>query len=421
MMNFLLRHFVKDYQHTEKKEVRERYGLFGSFFGLVSNLLLFVMKIIVGIFLSMPSILADAVNNLSDFGNNFLSIFGFKLAGKGADKEHPFGHQRVEYIISIVIACVIIGLGMVMLYQGYLGFAAFIKSIKETGMPEVDKTFVAQDGSVNAALFAVTLLILALSVMMKLMQSFLYHSLGKRIDSIQLEALSKDSRNDVISTVLVIVGVLITWFSKFNIDCFFTLAVSALVIISGVGIIKDAADILIGEKPKEELIREIASFVSKQKGIYGIHDLVMHTYGQAVYASLHVEVDGRKTVQDAHEQIDIIEREVLGKYQVHLTIHMDPIILDNPQTDGYKKAVLKGLSEISKEITMHDFRIIPAKTFDNLVFDLVVPKALDNDEKHKEIREKIQKYTNGLYQKKTYLVIDFDDSNSDFLSGINEK
>lgn len=420
MLNFLLGRFVKDYQHTEKKEVRERYGLFGSFCGLISNLILFLMKIIVGIFLSMPSILADAVNNLSDFGNNFLSIFGFKLAGKGADKEHPFGHQRVEYIISIVIACVIIGLGMVMLYQGYLGFVGFVKSMQKDGTPEVDKTFVSQNGSANVVLFVVTLVILSLSVLMKLSQSYLYHSLGKRIDSIQLEALSKDSRNDVISTMLVALGVLITWFTKYNIDCFFTLSVSVLVIISGVGIIKDAADILIGEKPKEELIREIASFVSNQKGIYGIHDLVMHTYGQSVYASLHVEVDGRKTVQDAHEQIDIIEREVFGKYQVHLTIHMDPIILDNPQTEGYKEAVLKGLKEISKEITMHDFRIIPAKTFDNLVFDLVVPKDLNNDEKHREIREKIQKYTNGLYQKKTYLVIDFDDFNSDFLSGISE-
>lgn len=421
MLNFLLKHFIKDYQHTEKAEVREHYGIFGSFFGLFTNLLLFLMKIIIGTLLAMPSISADAVNNLSDLGNNFLSLFGFKLARKGADKEHPFGHQRVEYIISIVIACVIIGLGMVMLYQGVSGLVSFIKAIQETQAPEKDTTFLLANGEANLVLYAITMTILSFSVFLKLMQSLLYHVLGKKISSIQLEALSKDSRNDVISTLLVIVGVVITWFTRFNIDCFFTLSVSVLVILSGVGIIKEASNILIGEKPKEELIQAIADFVSGQKGIYGIHDLVMHSYGQAIYASLHVEVDGKRTVQDAHEQIDIIEREVMGKFQVHLTIHMDPILLDNPETDGYKKAVLSGLKELSFTATLHDFRIIPAKTFDNLVFDLVVPKQFDNDSGHRNIRQKIQEKTNGLFGKKTYLVIDFDDSDSDFLTGIQEK
>lgn len=420
MLDLLLKLFVKDYQHTEKREVRERYGLFGSFFGLVTNLILFVAKIITGIVLSMPSILADAVNNMSDFGNNFLSIFGFRLSSKGADSEHPFGHQRIEYIISIVIACVIIGLGMVMLFEGFTSFVGFVQSIRNSGAPEKDSIFLKEGGK-NLRLFVITIIILSLSVLMKFLQSLMYHVLGKKIDSLQLEALSKDSRNDVLSTILVLVGVIITWFTGYNVDCFFTLLVSILVILSGIGIIKEASCILIGSKPDEELIKNIADFVSSQKGIYGIHDLVMHTYGQAIYASMHVEVDGSKTVYEAHEQIDIIEREILGKFNVNITLHMDPTFVDNPDVMKYKEAVLKGIREVSPDISMHDFRIIPAKTFDNLVFDLVVPKNLNDDKGHKLIREKIQSYTKGLFGKATYLLIGFDDSASDFLSGIKEQ
>ena len=424
MLEILLKHFVKDYKHIEKKEVRERYGLFGSFFGLITNFILFFTKIVIGILLSMPSILADAINNFSDFGNNFLSIFGFKLSAKGADKEHPFGHQRVEYIISIVIACVIIGLGMIMFYQGILGFIEFVKSMSNTNRPSTDSTFINSNGTKNISLFVITCVILGVSVILKLLQSLLYHSLGKRIDSVQLEALSKDSRNDVISTLLVIVGVLITWFTGYNVDCFFTISVSILVILSGVGIIKEAATILIGEKPKQELIDELAKFISSRKEIYGIHDLIMHSYGQAIYASIHVEVDGSKSVLQAHEQIDIIEREVYGKFNVILTIHMDPIILNNENTEKYKNAILEGIKELNSNIKMHDFRIIPAKTFDNLVFDLVIPKELNDEKGHKLIREKIQNHTKNLLGKETYLLINFDNFESDFLSqtkNISEK
>lgn len=416
MLDFLLKYFVKDYKHIEKKEVRERYGLFSSFFGLASNFLLFLVKIVIGIILSMPSILADAINNFSDFGNNFLSIFGFKISAKKADKEHPFGHQRVEYIISIVIACVIIGLGMVMAYQGITNLIQFFKSVSIDGTPLVDDTFIDKNGNKNVVLFIVTLCLLSFSICVKLSQSFLYHSLGKRINSIQLEALSKDSRNDVISTFLVIIGILITWFTSYNVDCFFTISVSILVIASGIGIIKDAANILIGEKPKQEIINSLAQFISSKKDIYGVHDLIMHSYGQMIYASIHVEVDGSKSVLEAHEQIDIIEREVLGKFNVILTIHMDPILLNNADTDKYKEAINSALNGMDYNIKMHDFRIIPAKNFDNLIFDLVIPQELNDDNGHKMIRQNIQNKTKGLLGKDTYLIINFDDFDSDFLS-----
>lgn len=421
MLDFLLKHFIKDYKHIEKKEVRESYGLFSSFFGLASNFLLFILKIVIGTLLSMPSILADAINNFSDFGNNFLSIFGFKISAKRADKEHPFGHQRVEYIISIVIACVIIGLGMVMAYQGITNLIEFFKFLINNKKPLIDNTFIDENGNKNLILFIVTICLLAFSVCIKLSQSFLYHSLGKRINSIQLEALSKDSRNDVISTLLVIVGVLITWFTDYNVDCFFTILVSILVIVSGIGIIKEAANILIGEKPKQELIDSLAKFISSQKNIYGVHDLIMHSYGQTIYASIHVEVDGNKSVIEAHEQIDIIEREVLGKFNVILTIHMDPILLNNSDNDKYKEAINSALTEMNYKIKMHDFRIIPAKKFDNLVFDLVIPKELNDDNGHKMIRQNIQNKTKGLLGKDTYLIINFDDFDSDFLSQLDEK
>lgn len=412
MTDLLLRLFVRDYKNTKDAKVRERYGLLGSFFGLVTNLLLFAGKIAVGAIMGLYSIIADSVNNLSDFGNNALSIFGIKVSGKKPDLEHPFGHQRMEYIISLVISCVIIALGCVMLYQGAMDLVDFVKSMIATGEP------VKSD--IEYTEYVVTLSVLSAAIFVKVLQSLLYNGLGKRIDSIQMKALGRDALNDVISTTTVIIGVIITYFTHYNVDWAFTIFVAVLVIIAGVGILKQAAAILIGEKPSAEIIHKLVHLVLSNDGVLGIHDLTMHSYGQVLFAVLHVEVDAKKDVLKSHELCDEIERQALKELQINLTVHMDPILVDDPDTDKYRKAVKEALSKYAVRLPMHDFRILSAEKFVNLIFDLVVPPEMDDDKGHQAILDYLKANVKSPDGKDIYFVIDFDDSLSDFLVGANE-
>ena len=306
------------------------------------------------------SIIADSVNNLSDFGNNALSIFGIKVAGKKPDLEHPFGHQRMEYIISLVISCVIIALGGVMLYQGIMDLVAFVGSMQADGTPVLSE--------IGYHEYVITLSILSAAIFVKVLQSLLYYSLGKRIDSIQLKALGRDALNDVISTTTVIIGVIITYFTDFNVDFAFTIFVSIMVIVSGIGILRQSADILIGEKPSKEKIQDLVHLILSHTEVLGIHDLTMHTYGQVIFAVIHVEVDAKEDVMKSHALCDGIEREVQKKLGINLTIHMDPILVDDPDTAKYRKAVETALKAFPKTLSMHDFRILSAPNYVNLLF-----------------------------------------------------
>lgn len=406
MVNLLLRLFVKNHENVKDPVVREKYGLLGSFFGLITNFLLFLGKIVVGVLMGLYSIIADSVNNLSDFGNNALSIFGIKISGKKPDKEHPFGHQRMEYVISLVISCVILALGVVMLYQGITDLIAFSRSMIETGKP-----LTSEIGYVE---YVVTLSLLSAAIFVKVLQSLLYRSLGKKIDSLQLIALAKDALNDVISTSTVIIGVLITYFTTYNVDWAFTIFVAILVIISGVGILKQATNILLGEKPSKECIHNLVTEILSHRGVLGIHDLTMHSYGQSIFAVIHVEVDARVDVMLSHALCDEIERDVQKKLGIYLTVHMDPILIDDPDTQLYHEEVKKALAAYDKPLAMHDFRILSAPEFVNLIFDLVIPPELDNDKGKGDITRFLQEHIDGK-GKRIYLVIDFDDSLSDFL------
>ncbi|MFA6829162.1 MAG: cation diffusion facilitator family transporter [Bacilli bacterium] len=417
MTDLLLKIFVKDYKNTKNETVRKNYGLLGSFFGLFTNLFLFLSKIIIGIILGMFSIIADSVNNLSDFGNNTISLFGFKLAGKKPDREHPFGHQRIEDIAALIISCVIIGLGFVMGYQGILDLVAFIQSVSSSGHPVIDSSFLTAEGNKDYTKLIVTIVILAMAVGIKLLQSLLYHSLGKRIDSLQLLALSKDSRNDVISTILVIVGVVITWFTGFSVDCFFTIAVAILVITSGIGILRESIDILIGQKPDKDVIDGIVSIVKKYKLVLGMHDLFIHTYGKISYAVIHIEVDSKLPLVEAHEVSDAIEKEVNEELAICLTVHLDPVSYDDPDTEKYKSMIQEGLKEMPGEFSFHEFRLVKDSCCDRLIFDLVVPDEKNNEAGKSEISSVLNSKTNMKLGKPTRLIINYDDYLQDFLAG----
>lgn len=413
MTEILLKLFVKDYRNVQDAKVREKYGLLGSFFGLITNLILFVGKIVIGAMMGLFSIIADSVNNLSDFGNNALSIFGIKVAGKKPDLEHPFGHQRMEYIISLVISCVIIALGGVMLYQGIMDLVAFVGSMQADGTPVLSE--------IGYHEYVITLSILSAAIFVKVLQSLLYYSLGKRIDSIQLKALGRDALNDVISTTTVIIGVIITYFTDFNVDFAFTIFVSIMVIVSGIGILRQSADILIGEKPSKEKIQDLVHLILSHTEVLGIHDLTMHTYGQVIFAVIHVEVDAKEDVMKSHALCDGIEREVQKKLGINLTIHMDPILVDDPDTAKYRKAVETALKAFPKTLSMHDFRILSAPNYVNLIFDLVVPPEIDDEKGHEKIESYLKEKVTGFDGKTPYFVINFDDSISDFLYDTEEE
>lgn len=413
MTEILLKLFVKDYRNVQDAKVREKYGLLGSFFGLITNLILFVGKIVIGAMMGLFSIIADSVNNLSDFGNNALSIFGIKVAGKKPDLEHPFGHQRMEYIISLVISCVIIALGGVMLYQGIMDLVAFVGSMQADGTPVLSE--------IGYHEYVITLSILSAAIFVKVLQSLLYYSLGKRIDSIQLKALGRDALNDVISTTTVIIGVIITYFTDFNVDFAFTIFVSIMVIVSGIDILRQSADILIGEKPSKEKIQDLVHLILSHTEVLGIHDLTMHTYGQVIFAVIHVEVDAKEDVMKSHALCDGIEREVQKGLGINLTIHMDPILVDDPDTAKYRKAVETALKAFPKTLSMHDFRILSAPNYVNLIFDLVVPPEIDDEKGHEKIESYLKEKVTGFDGKTPYFVINFDDSISDFLYDTEEE
>lgn len=421
MTELLLKLFVKDYKQTDKESVREKYGLLGSLFGLVTNLLLAVAKIVIGLLLHMSSILADSVNNLSDFGNNVLSIFGFKISAKPADTDHPFGHQRMEYVVSLILAMVIMVLGGIMFYQGIRDFIEFVQSIQNTGSPVIDNSFQNADGTKNSVYLTITLVILVAAVFVKFLQSALYYSLGKRINSLQLSALSKDSRNDVISTILVIAGVVITWLTGYDVDCFFALAVSVLVVSSGIGIMKSAAEILIGQKPDRGLIKNMVKLISKQQGVLGMHDLTMHCYGSVIYAVIHIEVDANKPAIQSHEVCDYVEKLIYDTYHVNLTVHMDPIFPNDPETNKYREKVIAVLKEYKKEsgveLKMHDFRMLNESTNKKLIFDLVIPDQNDNAVGKDSVKGYITKRLNEGGKEQIDVSINFDDELRDFLSG----
>ncbi len=413
MGKLLLKLFVKDYKNTKDEKVRKKYGLVASFFGLITNFILFAFKIVLGLILNMFSLVSDSLNNLSDFANNTLSFFGVKLTYKPADKDHPYGHQRSEYIISLFIGVVIFSLGAILLYQAILDLVSFINSIQKTGVPE--------KSSLSSTYFIITLIVLSFAIILKVSQSFIYSSYGKAISSMQLKALSKDSLNDCISTSLIIVGLVITYLTEYKVDCFFSLVVSILVIYSSITIIKDASNILLGEKPNKEIVESLVNLITSNKNVLGVHDLEIHSYGKMLYAVIHVEVDAKKDVMLSHEMCDELEKEVLHKLNIHLTIHMDPIYIDDPDTNKYKHLVEQFIEKENKGYRFHDFRILSGEKRVNLIFDMIIPYEIDNEETRKNIKNDLLEFIADRYGKKVYLILNFDSAITDLLSSDKEK
>lgn len=352
MVNLLARIFIKDYQDIEKEKVRTAYGVMCGIFGIVSNVILVIIKVFIGILSMSISIIADAINNLSDFFSSLLTLIGFKVASKPADKEHPFGHQRMEYVISLIISLIIIFVGIELL-------STSIQGIITPNEIKVD---------------LITYIILGISIFIKLIQGLFYYSAGKKISSVSLKASFKDSLFDCISTSIVLIGSLISKLINYNLDGILGSLVSVFIIISSLGLVKESISPLIGERPNKELIKSIKAEVLSNPQVLGIHDMIFHEYGVSkIFLSMHVELDANMGFLSAHELIDELELQIHNKYHVEIVMHMDPIEKDNEELNKQEEILTNVLSSIDKEIKFHDFRMVNGTNKINYIFDIVIP------------------------------------------------
>lgn len=374
--NLLIRFFVKDSESVNKKEVRTAYGKLSGGVGIASNLVLFAAKLIVGTLSGSVSITADAVNNLSDASSSIMSILGFKLASKPADADHPYGHARYEYLTGLMVALFIMLIGI-----------------------ELLKSSVGKIIEPTAVSFSwISIVILALTVVVKLWLSLFNIKIGKRINSKTLIATAADSRNDVIATSAVIISMIVSHYTSLELDGYVGTAVALFILYSGFGLVRDTLDPILGRAPDAELVKEIRDKIMSYPGVLGTHDLMVHDYGPGCqFASVHVEVAAEGDVIEMHDIIDNIEREISTLYNLHLVIHMDPIVTADDTIGEIRHRLADEVAKIYEELSIHDLRVVVGPTHTNLVFDCVVPHGFKMS--NKELREKISAAAKAIDEK----------------------
>ena len=371
--DFLIRTFVKDYKNTVNREVRQRYGYLSGFTGIISNIILFFLKISIGLYLNSIAVMADAFNNLSDVGSSVVTILGFMLSGKPADKEHPFGHGRFEYIAAMVVSFMVI----------LVGFEFVQSSIKKIINPDV----------LRFDIF--TFILLLSSIVVKIWLAFFNRKIGRTIGSKVMEATAFDSISDVIATSVVALSLLASRWIDIPIDGYIGLAVSIFILYNGYNLIKETLNPLLGEAPDEELVKAIMDKTLSYEGVIGIHDLIVHNYGHGrIVASIHAEMPYNMDIMEAHDIIDRAEKEISEELGLHLVIHMDPINTDDKIIQKAKFNVEEVLKEFPYELTIHDFRVTGTEKHMNVIFDMVVPYGFkEKDEKVlvEEVKQAIKK------------------------------
>lgn len=359
MTDLILRIFVRDHKNTEDPAVRDKCGRVAGAVGIVTNFLLFLMKIIVGTVFHSVSVTADAVNNLTDSGSSVVTLIGFKMASKPADEKHPFGHARIEYLSGVIVSFIVIFLGL------------------QLGMSSVEKILTPEEN----ALTPVALVVLVISILAKLWQCLFYRKVGRMIKSESVEATSKDSRNDVIATSVVLLGAVITMLTDVNLDGYMGAAVALFIVFSGVQLTISTADPLLGQAPEGELVQTITEKMLSYPGIIGMHDLAVHNYGVGrCFASAHCEVDAKNDILVSHDLIDNIERDFSRDLGIHMVIHLDPVIVGDARTDALHCKVQSLVTALYPTVTIHDFRVIWGVTHSNIVFDAAVPFAVKDSD-----------------------------------------
>lgn len=386
MGTFLAKIFVKDYKNTSDPKVRERYGKFAGIVGIISNAVLCAMKILVGLFAGSIAIMADGINNLADASSSIITLIGFKLAAAPEDKDHPYGHARIEYLTGLFISVLIIVLGLQLLNS----------SFRKVLHPD------------PLSFSYITVVILVIAIIIKIWQALFNIGIGKKINSVALMATGADSRNDVIATSAVLVSIFIGKLFHIQLDGYMGCLVALFIVWSGIQLIRETSSPLLGEAPDEDLVRAIEEGVLSHDGVIGIHDLVVHNYGPGkIFASIHIEVDAKGDLMESHDMIDNIERDIKEGLHIEFTAHMDPVELDNPLISQLYKEIIQTIQPLEGVHSIHDLRIVPGKTHTNIIFDAVLTPScqMSEDEISQLVDAKI-KQIDPTY----FVVITFDKS-----------
>ena len=375
-MNLLIKLFIKDYKNTTDNKVREKYGILAGLLGIILNFLLFTAKLIIGLLSSSVAISADAFNNLTDAASSIISMMGLKLANKPVDKDHPFGHGRMEYLSSLLVSAIILFVGI------------------ELASSSVKKIFNPTD-----TIFGITtIIILSVSILIKIWMFLYNYNLSRRINSLAMKATAMDSINDAIATFVVLCSTLITHFTSHNIDGYVGILVAAFIIFTGIKTAKETIDILLGKSPDKELLEKITEFVTSYDVVIDIHDLIVHNYGVGrELISLHVEVPCDEDIMYIHEKIDEIESDLYNTFHLQSVIHMDPVEINNEYIATARKDVDSVISQYIPNCSIHDFRMVNGENRINLIFDVVVP--FDFKEKPADIINNINDKVNKINPK----------------------
>lgn len=360
MNKLLFKLFIKDHENTSDPKVRERYGKLAGIVGILSNLLLCIMKITIGLFSGSIAIVADGINNLADASSSIITLIGFKLAAAPEDEDHPYGHARIEYLTGLFVSIIIIIIGLQLLKTS------------------VDKVLHPEPLVFSYS----TVIILVAAIIIKLWQSGFNVSVGKKINSVALLATAADSRNDVISTTAVLVSLLLGEFAGLQIDGYMGCLVALFIIWSGYQLVRETTSPLLGEAPAHETVEAIMDIIRREPGILGVHDLMVHNYGPGkVFASVHIEVDADGDLMKSHDMIDNIERIVKETLRIQFVVHMDPVKVNDPLINKLHGIISDALTPLEGVESIHDFRIVPGPTHTNIIFDAVLSHSCKMSEK----------------------------------------
>ena len=374
MANLLVKLFIKDSENIKSPAVRRAYGTLGSVVGIIFNLILAIGKYTVGYLFGAISLMADGINNLSDAGSQIISFISFKMAAKPADRDHPFGHARIEYVASMIVSFLILHVSVDLLTE----------SINKILDPEITTTF-----------SWIMIIVLGVSVIVKLWLCYFNRKLADKINSSVMKATAADSLSDAIATSAVLVAMLVLKFTGFDADAYMGIAVAVVIFIAGIKILNETKNAILGESADPEVVENVKRIVAEFPDALGIHDMVVHSYGPGqTIVTLHIEVDGDKSVFDSHDMIDMIERRLNQELSIQSNIHMDPIVTNDEEVSHMREVVRGLVKEIDERLDIHDFRFVRGITHTNLIFDISTPFELkmSDADLQKEIARRISEH-----------------------------
>ena len=378
MTKFLIKTFIKDRENVENQEVRGKYAMLSSITGIVVNVLLSIFKIIIGVIANSMSIISDGLNNVSDAGSSIVTMIGFKMSQKKVDSDHPWGHGRMEYITALFVDILII----------LVGFELLQSSVEKIIHPELPN------------ISNITIILLVVAILAKLWLFLFYRKIAKKINSAAIKGTAYDSISDSISTLAVLISAFVAKFAGISIDGYVSLLVSIFILITGFKAIKEIIDVLLGQKPDPDFVKDIQEFTKKYEEINGIHDIMVHDYGPGrKIVSFHAEVPANANILKAHDVIDQMEQDIFEKFGCITTIHMDPIVVDDEEINAMRKETEEIVKNINNEFSIHDFRMTDGGERINLIFDLVIPadEKIDVENLVNDVRKEIHNRNSKYY------------------------